>query len=123
MDRKRLAASLPWIVGLGFCVVEVIKIALLSDSTASNEPASGHVAPMLFAPQISTDWRYVTDGQMLFIAVVTVAVLLLAGLLLTSRWWARDPAPPDPAADITPTEPTPPTEHRRPPARRSFGHR
>ena len=107
MDRKRLAASLPWIVGIGFCVVEVINIALLSDSTADKNPANGHVEPMLFAPQVSTDWRYVTDGQMMFVTIALVAVLLLAGLQLTARWWARDEEPSDPTdtTDSAPAEP------------------
>ena len=44
--------------------------------------------PILFAPVISSDWDYITTPQMIALAVVMVAVMALAAVMLTSRWWA-----------------------------------
>lgn len=92
MDRKRLAQWMPWIVGAGFCLIEAMKLAFQIQASDQKNPASGHVEPIRFAPAISADWDYITTPQMIALAVVMVAVMLLAAVMLTSKWWAKDQA-------------------------------
>lgn len=121
MDRKRLAAILPWIVGAGFCLVEAMKLAFQIQATDAKDPASGHTEAFRFAPVISADWDYITEPQLIALGVVMIAVLVLGAAMATSRWWARDRV--DPSADTSledpPTAPAPPVRH--PADRKPFG--
>jgi hypothetical protein len=86
MDGKKLAKILPLVVGIGLCVVEGLKAIVLLDSAHSPNAASGHTEPALFAPEISTSWSYITPLQMMILALVTGAVLLLAVLMFVLQW-------------------------------------
>jgi uncharacterized membrane protein YfcA len=108
MDMKRLAMILPGVVGAGFCVIEVFKIVFLLDSAASPDRASGHTQPAMFAPAVSTSWRYITEGQIMTLGITISAVLLLAAFMLFAQWRGRDPRCDD-------------TDRQPPPRRRVFG--
>jgi hypothetical protein len=119
MDRKRLALILPSVVGAGLCLVEALKLAFQFQATDKKDIASGHVEPIRFAVVISQDWDYITTPQMIALCVVLTAVLGLAAVMLTSKWWARDEPPSDPPADgdaeIPPSHsPALPTPRRHP---------
>src|SRR6201996_9231108 len=90
MDRKQLAQILPTVVGIGFCVIEALKIAFQFQATGKKDIASGHVEPIRFAPAISADWDYITTPQMIALCVVMMAVMALAAVMLTSRWWGEE---------------------------------
>jgi len=122
MDRKRLAQWMPWIVGAGFCLIEAMKLAFQFHATDVKDPASGHVEPIRFAPVISSDWDYITTPQMIALAVVMVAVMALAAVMLTSRWWAKD-RPETPTAESPITRPPQPAPVHRPDAPKTFGRR
>jgi hypothetical protein len=93
MNRKRLAQILPTVVGIGFCLIGAMKVVFQFSATDVKDPASGHVQPIRFAPVISSDWDYITTPQMIALSVVMVAVMLLAAVMLTSKWWVRSGAP------------------------------
>ena len=120
MDRKRLAQILPTVVGIGFCVIGAMKVVFQFYATDLKDPASGHVQPIRFAPVISTDWDYITTPQMIALSVVMVAVLLLAAVMVTSRWWASDAPAHAPLAEEPPPSPAP---VHRPDAPKTFGRR
>jgi len=117
MDRKQLAKILPTVVGIGFCVIEALKIAFQFQATGKKDIASGHVEPIRFAPAISSDWDHITTPQMIALCVVMVAVMLLAAVMLTSRWWAKDP----PETGATEPSLAPPPAAVTPPGPRTFG--
>jgi hypothetical protein len=119
MNRKRLAQWMPWIVGAGFCLIEAMKLAFQIQATDQKNPASGHVEPILFAPVISSDWDYITTPQMIALSCVMVAVLLLAAVMLTSKWWARE-RPDNPTAEPSIAPPPAPTP-TAPPGHPTFG--
>ena len=121
MDLKRLVKAMPWIVGIGLCVVEALKLTVLLDSANSKDAGTGHTEPFLFAPEISRDWSFVTGTQMWVLGTALSVVLLLAALMLVLNVWnrvveAREAAaePPD-----QPAEPAPP--RTTPSGRKSFG--
>jgi hypothetical protein len=87
---KRLARILPTVVGIGFCLIEAMKVAFQVHATDVKDPASGHVEAIRFAPVISSDWDYITTPQMIALSVVMVAVMLLAAVMLTSKWWGEE---------------------------------
>jgi hypothetical protein len=89
MDGKRLAKILPVMVGIGFCVVEALKLVFLMDSATAPDAATGHTQPSLFAPEISTSWRYITDTQIGILTVTTIAVLVLAVVMFALQWRHR----------------------------------
>jgi hypothetical protein len=121
MNRKRLALILPSVVGAGLCLVEALKLAFQFQATDEKDIASGHVEPIRFAVVISQDWDYITRPQMIALCVVMTAVLGLAAVMLTAKWWARDEPPSDPPADAQAEIPL----HRPPakpaPRRHPFG--
>lgn len=119
MNRKQLAKILPTIVGIGFCLIEGMKLAFQFQATGRKDIASGHVEPILFAPVISSDWDYITTPQMIALAMVMVAVMALAAVMLTSRFWAKD-RPENPATEPSLAPPPPPAA---PPGPRTFGRR
>jgi hypothetical protein len=116
MDRKRLAAILPWIVGAGFCLVAAMKLAFQLQATGEKDAASGHTEAIRFAPVISADWDYITEPQLIALCVVMIVVMVLAAAMATSPWWARDRA--EDAAD-TSSDPTLNDPPSAPPALRS----
>ena len=112
----QLAKILPTVVGIGFCVIEAMKVVFQLHATGTKDPASGHVEPIRFAPAISADWDYITTPQMIALSVVMVAVMALAAVMLTSKWWAKD-RPENPVAKPSiepPAVPTPPVPLGRP---------
>jgi hypothetical protein len=102
MDSKRLAVILPTVVGIGFCVVEAFKIVFLLDSSASPDAQSGHTQPALFAPAVSTSWRFITDTQILVLTLVTGTVLLLAVLMFVLQWRNSTPSAQQTKAEALP---------------------
>ena len=89
MNRKQLAKILPTIVGIGFCLIEGMKLAFQFQATGRKDIASGHVEPILFAPVISTDWDYITAPQMIALAMVMVAVMVWATASVVPRQRTR----------------------------------
>ena len=118
---KRLARILPTVVGIGFCLIEAMKVAFQVHATDVKDPASGHVEAIRFAPVISSDWDYITTPQMIALSVVMVAVMLLAAVMLTSKWWARDRTE-SPVAEPSIAPPPQPTTATSP-GPRTFGRR
>ena len=116
MDGKGLAKILPVIVGIGFCVVEAFKLVFLMDSAAAPDAATGHTQPSLFAPEISTSWRYITDTQIGILTVTTVAALVLAVVMFALQWWHRAGGTGGPKAGSTAEPPAEPRIPRVPQA-------
>jgi hypothetical protein len=98
MTAKQLARLLPWVVGLGFCVVEIFKIFFLIDSKPA--PEGDHSDAAMFAPAVSTNWRYITESQTVILIVVTSVVLLLAAAMVYVQWRSRE----TPETDETQTQ-------------------
>src|SRR5262245_25850849 len=121
MNRKQLAKILPTAVGIGFCVIEAMKLAFQFQATDRKDIASGHVEPIRFAPVISSDWDYITTPQMIALCAVMVAVMALAAVMLTSRWWSKG----QPEVPVTEPSIAPPPEPTvaAPPGPRTFGRR
>jgi hypothetical protein len=123
MDRKRLAKLVPHFAGAALCLSAALKLAFQFQATDEKDVASGHVEPIMFAPRIGADWDYITHPQMVALAVVLTAVMLLGAAALTSRWWSRDRAA-VPAADLPDdavADPPAAPPHQPPPGRRPFG--
>jgi hypothetical protein len=121
MNRKQLAKILPTVIGIGFCLIEGMKLAFQFQATDKKDIASGNVEPIRFAPVISSDWDYITTPQMIALAVAMVAVMALAAVMLTSRWWAKD-RPETLVAEPSIAPPSPPAAASQP-IPRSFGRR
>jgi len=122
MHRKQLAKILPTVIGIGFCVIEAMKLAFQLHATDVKDPASGHVEPIRFAPVISSDWDYITTPQMIALAMVMVAVMALAAVMLTSRFWAKD-RPENPATEPSIAPPSNSTPLHQPAGPKAFGRR
>ena len=127
MDLKRLVKAMPWVVGIGLCVVEALKLTVLLDSANNKDTGTGHTEPFLFVPEISRDWSYITSTQMWVLGTALLVVLLLAAAMLVLNVWnkvaeARSASPEQPP-DL-PAEPTPPraTPSGRKPFGRAQGH-
>jgi hypothetical protein len=106
MDLKRVAKAMPWVVGIGLCLVEALKLLVQLDATGSKDAASGHTEPFLFAPAVSTRWSYVTDTQMWLLGVGLCVVLLLSAVMLALTVWnkvldAREAAEKEQLAELT----------------------
>jgi hypothetical protein len=119
MNRKRLSQILPSVIGIGFCLIEGMKLAFQFQATDRKDIASGHVEPIRFAPVISADWDYITTPQMIALAVVMVAVMLLVVGMLTSRFWAKE----RPEAAVAEPAIAPPSPPAALPGPRTFGRR
>ena len=89
MDTKKLAKTMPWVVGVGFCAVKLVQIALIPGSSMRPDPASGRTEAVLFAPAVTTDWNYVTEPQLLILTAVTLISVLLAMFFLGLLAWNR----------------------------------
>jgi len=122
MKAGTLARILPTVVGIGFCVIAAVKVWAMFGATNAPDPASGHTEATLFAPVISTDWSYITHGQILILIGVTGVVLLLAGLMLGVQFYERFFGTDDDGADaghdpVAPSSPVIKTKAG------TFGHR
>ena len=89
MDLKRLAKAMPWVVGIGLCVVEAVKLGVMSDSASQQVAGTGHTEPFLFAPDVSTSWSYITEPQMWVLGGALTVVLLLAAFMVGLNVWNR----------------------------------
>ena len=89
MDLKRLAKAMPWVVGIGLCVVEALKMGVQFDATSQQIAGTGHTEPFLFAPAVSDSWSYITEPQMWVLGGALTVVMLLAGFMVGLNVWNR----------------------------------
>jgi hypothetical protein len=89
MDTKKLAKTMPWVVGLGFCAVKLVQIAIIPGSSMRPDPATGRTEAFMFAPAITTDWNYITEPQLLVLGAVTLLLVLLALFFVGLLAWNR----------------------------------
>ena len=99
MDRQKLTRIMPTVVGIGFCVIAGVKLWAMSGAASAPDPASGRDQAAMFAPAVSTDWSYITHTQIVVLGLVTVAVLLLAALMVGLQVHDRFFGDADDAAD------------------------
>jgi hypothetical protein len=89
MTLKRLAKAMPWVVGIGLCVVEAMKLGVMFDSTTRQIAGTGHTEAFQFASAVSTNWSYITEPQMWALGGALTVVLLLAGFMVGLNVWNR----------------------------------
>jgi len=89
MDTRKLAKTMPWVVGLGFCAVKLVQVAIIPGSSMRPDPATGRTEAIMFAPALTTDWNYITEPQLLVLGAVTLLSLLLGLFFLGLLAWNR----------------------------------
>jgi|SRR6185312_15354300 len=89
MDAKKLARTMPWVVGLGFCAVKLVQIAIIPSSSMHPDPATGRTEAIMIAPVVSNSWNYITEPQLLVLGAVTLMSILLALFFIGLLAWNR----------------------------------
>lgn len=128
MDTKKLAKTMPWVVGLGFCAVKLVQIAIIPGSSMRSDSATGRTEAVMFAPAVTTDWNYITEPQILVLGAVTLLSVLLAlfflGLLAWNRVQLFRQVDAEPELEPPYSEPSYPAPAPKPkPKLRAFGRR
>ena len=57
MDTKKLAKTTPWVVGLGFCAVKLVQVAIIPGSSMRPDPATGWTEAFMFTHALTPDWK------------------------------------------------------------------
>jgi hypothetical protein len=102
----------------GLVVTAVARVLILFTASPVPDPASGRTEPSLFAPEISTDWHYITPLQTRVLILLTSATLICVVVWLIAAWRERraDAAGNRPRLDGPPV-----MTARQTPPRRMFG--
>lgn len=106
--KTRLSPILRSMVIAGLVVCGVAKVLILLTASPVPDPASGRTEPSLFAPEISSDWDYITPWQTWVLIVLTGTVLICFVAWPVVAWFER-------RMDASATPP------RQIPPRRMFG--
>jgi hypothetical protein len=122
MELKRLVKAMPWVVGVGLCLVEGLKLTFQFSAANSKIATTGHTEPFLFAPAVSRDWNYITEPQLLVLGIALTVVVLLAVLMLVLTLWSRFLDRREATFEAEAEEPAAPARRRVTPATRgNFG--
>ncbi|UVK47038.1 hypothetical protein BPNPMPFG_002777 [Mesorhizobium sp. AR07] len=116
--KKRLSSILRSLVLGGLVATGVARVLILFTASPVPDPASGRTEPSLFAPEISTNWDYITPAQTWLLILLTGATLTCAVAWPIAAWLER-------RADASGNRARPDlpsaTSARQVPSRRIFG--
>ncbi|TIX50835.1 MAG: hypothetical protein E5V33_29845, partial [Mesorhizobium sp.] len=74
--KKRLSSIMRSIALGGLVVTGLARMLILFTASPVPDPASGRTEPSLFAPEISTNWDYITPMQTWLLIVLTATTLI-----------------------------------------------
>ncbi|RVC80727.1 hypothetical protein EN745_12025 [Mesorhizobium sp. M4A.F.Ca.ET.022.05.2.1] len=74
--KKRLSSIMRSIALGGLVVTGLARMLILFTASPVPDPASGRTEPSLFAPEISTNWDYITPLQTWLLIVLTATTLI-----------------------------------------------
>lgn len=87
--KKRLSSTLRSLVLGGLVATGAARVLILLTASPVPDPASGRTEPSLFAPEISTNWDYITPAQTWVLIVLTGTTLICVIAWPIAAWLER----------------------------------
>lgn len=87
--KKRLSSTLRSLVVGGLVATGAARVLILLTASPVPDPASGRTEPSLFAPEISTNWDYITPAQTWVLILLTGTTLICVVAWPIAAWLER----------------------------------